>query len=841
MRVKICSATILLIALRGVLRRKRHCRRCSRSCEIRNGSDPARPAQNLVRAVRQPSVAIGRPAVRPLGVSFFEARGAVGTGVPSARTNRTSATAVSTHTAAMLPTGTARPPPRAREQPAATSVEDRLASFLPSPLREELPAEILQQPSLLPSWHLRLQLSERAFARPLGGRLLYFQEAWAQLTEDPWVRAVIAGYQIDLLEPPVQWAAPAPRRMSRDHEVAISAEVEKLLAKKAIYEVPEGTEGFLSSLFAVPKEAGKLRPVVDLRALNEFIPYRHFKMEGIPMLRDILQEGDWMCKVDLRDAYLTVPVAQQSQPLLSFKWAGRQFRFRALAFGLASAPRVFTKLLHPVVAVLRQAGIRLVIYLDDILVMSSSRAEALKATATLLHLLYGLGFIVNLEKSQLSPRQEIAFLGFEIDSCRMVLRVSADRVRKLRHSCQVLLAAQTTTLRELSSVIGQMVSCWPGLLPAPLHLRNLEWQKNDVLRRRLEWDAPVHLSRDARDDLQWWITHLSEWNGRALRVPTPELTIRSDAASHGGGGGWGAVCGQQRTGGRWTSSEREYHINALELLAGSFAVQTFARDLRSSHVLLQMDNRVAVSYINKMGGPHSVFLSQLAQELWAWCLDRTLTIRAEYLPGHLNEEADFQSRNHGSAEWALHPDAFALIQDHFRPSRVDLFASRINAQLDHYVSWRPEPSSVATDAFTFDWSTVDGYAFPPFALIARCLQRVRRQRVQTLVLVTPLWRGAPWYPQVLEAAVAPPLLLPRWVDLLTGPGGELHPLVEEHQLILVAWLVSGHHSRVKDFQVTCRPSSLDHGGQRQRATTTALGRFGLAGVINGRSIPFAPV
>ena len=179
------------------------------------------------------------------------------------------------------------------------------------------------------------------------------------------------------------------------------------------------------------------------------------------MLQDLLQEGDWLCKVDLKDAYLTVPVAETSQPLLTFEWEGKRYRFRALAFGLSSAPRTFTKLLHPVIAVLRQAGIHLVIYLDDILVMGRNRAEALRATPTLLHLLYGLGFIVNLKESQLLPSRVLVYLGFEVDSERMVLRVSPERVHKIIRCCKALLTPHPPFLRELASAVGQMVSCWP--------------------------------------------------------------------------------------------------------------------------------------------------------------------------------------------------------------------------------------------------------------------------------------------------------------------------------------------------------------------------------------------
>ena len=79
---------------------------------------------------------------------------------------------------------------------------------------------------------------------------------------------------------------------------------------EAIHVVPLGElhQGFVNSVFLVPKKGGGQRPVVNLRPLNQFIPYEHFKIEGIHMLRDLLRKGDFMVKIELKDAYFTVPV-----------------------------------------------------------------------------------------------------------------------------------------------------------------------------------------------------------------------------------------------------------------------------------------------------------------------------------------------------------------------------------------------------------------------------------------------------------------------------------------------------------------------------------------------------
>ena len=122
----------------------------------------------------------------------------------------------------------------------------------------------------------------------------------------------------------------------------------------------------------------------------------------------------------------------------------------------------------------------------------------------------------------------------------------------------------------------------PVLYDVYLHLRSLQLQKNTMLRRNVNWEDRLRLSDQSLQDLKWWLDHHQEWKGRSLQVAAPSLVSHLDAASQGGGGGWGAVCGAQSTGGHWSAVEASWHINALELLAGTLAVQTFARHCRNS-------------------------------------------------------------------------------------------------------------------------------------------------------------------------------------------------------------------------------------------------------------------
>ncbi|XP_071852375.1 uncharacterized protein [Apostichopus japonicus] len=106
----------------------------------------------------------------------------------------------------------------------------------------------------------------------------------------------------------------------------------------------------------------------------------------------------------------------------------QDYQFRALPFGLATAPRVFTRVAGAVVAHLRKRGVTLYVYLDDWLVVGNSRSEATNNVHKTLQTLQELGWIVNQKKSRLSPSQTIQFLGAILDFTTGIARPSEERV-----------------------------------------------------------------------------------------------------------------------------------------------------------------------------------------------------------------------------------------------------------------------------------------------------------------------------------------------------------------------------------------------------------------------------
>ena len=132
--------------------------------------------------------------------------------------------------------------------------------------------------------------------------------------------------------------------------------------------------------------------------------------------------------------------------------------------------------------------------------------------------------------------------------------------------------------------------------------------------------------------------------------------------------------------------------------------------------------QTAMTYINKLGGTRSHHLTSLALEMWNFAEDRNLTLSAVYVPGEENQIADKKSRVfQDSLEWMLHPAVFQALPKEVGCLSIDLFATRVNHQLPAFVSWRPEPGAVATDASNVKWDFQLAYLFPPFCMSKRCL------------------------------------------------------------------------------------------------------------------------
>jgi len=670
---------------------------------------------------------------------------------------------------------------------------------------------------------------------PIGGRIRHCLHNWKLITSDISILNIVRGSVLELTKPrPRRLAAHTPS-FSHDETMKIQQEINSMLDKEAIKPVSEDQVQYMSHLFLRPKKDGTFRPIFNLKSLNRFIQYRHFKVDGMKELKNIIMHDDWMITVDLKDAYLTVPMAPKHQPLLSFRWKTICYQFQVLPFGLSSAPRTFTKLLKPVMSLLRKLNIRTQIYLDDLIVLSQNLEQIQQDRDTVLFLLQQLGFMINWEKSQLNPTRKLEYLGFVIDSQNMELTLPQNKILKIIKQCTWLRAQETVSIRELAQTIGQLVASTEAILPAPLYYRHTQVLKIQALKSNAKnYAQEIRLSPEARDELDWWITNMENHNGKAIISPYPDMTLVTDASKKG----WGATNGVIPTQGLWSSQEQLWHINVLELKAAEYAVRAYTKGMMNIHVHLKLDNSTAVAYIRKMGGTRSPMLLEHSLSLWNYCLDNKISLSAEHLPGILNQEADWQSREYqDTSNWMLNREVFLEINQLMGPLEIDLFADRLNAQLDQFVSWKPDPKSWTTDAFTVKWNGFLPYMFPPFNQINKCLRKIQRD-MATAVIVTPIWSTQAWYSTLLEMSSQVPVLLPQDHFLLLDPLNKAHPLIMAGSLRLAAWKVTAEPALRQDFLRTLLSISTMPDGKVRKLLTKAPGRSGTAGVVSGKLIPF---
>ena len=131
----------------------------------------------------------------------------------------------------------------------------------------------------------------------------------------------------------------------------------------------------------IPKKDGTMRPLIDISTLNTFVENSHFQMENLSSTKSLLRSGNFMTKLDLHDANLTVEIDPLLQKFLRFIWKNKVYQFQALPFGVNVVPRVFTKLLKQVEAFVRKQGICLVLYLNDMLIIGISGNSVVLSTS----------------------------------------------------------------------------------------------------------------------------------------------------------------------------------------------------------------------------------------------------------------------------------------------------------------------------------------------------------------------------------------------------------------------------------------------------------------------------
>ena len=605
-----------------------------------------------------------------------------------------------------------------------------------------------------------------------GGKISRFEDRWNDLTGDSEILSTVTGLRINVQG---DLAIGGPLRYNLDPEEFsfVKLEIENLLVKGVIVESTNEDFEHISPIFVRPKDELSYRLILNLKLLNLSVPYEHFKMDTLEKIVHLVRPNCFMAKIDIKDAYYSVKIADEDTKYLKFFFDDQLYEFLALPNGYSEGPRKFTKLLKPPLSWLRKLGVCLAAYIDDLITLNMSVQECVAHVKLICSLLDSLGFTINLEKSVFTPSQTMEFLGIIIDSRTMTLELPLKKVDAIKGFIRSMLEASQVTVRDLAKLIGKLTSSFIAVPYGKLFYRNLKVKVKALKINRGNFDGLCQLDSSSRMELEWWLSNIGMVPAPISRQ-SPDQMITTDASLKG----WGAVFDGSSTGGSFDVLERTLHINVLEAKAVLFGLQCFCNTLTNVSILIRTDNTSVMHAINKMGSSSSKELHTQIFEIWTWAMARNIWLLATHIPGIENEEADAESRrDEFSLEWKLNEQAFgqAISSLVFKPG-VDLFASRLNKQLPVFFSFRHDPEATGVNAFSITWTHLPFYAFPPFAIISKVIQKIYLDKA-TGILVVPDWPNQFWF-ATFKCMVVREYILPSSANLLYLPQNPelLHPL-----------------------------------------------------------------
>ncbi len=344
------------------------------------------------------------------------------------------------------------------------------------------------------------------------------------------------------------------------------------------------------------------------------------------------QEGDWFVTVDLKDAYFHIQVVQRHRKFLRFAFGGKAYQYKVLPFGLTLAPWTFTKCMDAALAPLRLQDLRILNYLDDWLILASSREQVIRQRDSLLLHLRALGLWLNGQKSVLTSAQQKIFFGslsgLNLDAGQCGIQSCTARFKLGRHMSVGL-------CRRL---LGLMAAASPVNPLGMLHMRPFLWWMKS-LGIRPSWPSLLKVSGSC-------FHARLVWRDPSFILSVGVICHRQMITTDASLSGWGAVLEGRPAYGVWSGKYLNWHIN------NHLALVHFLLFLTHPHVIIRT-NVAVVSHINRQGCSRSCTLNRHVRQLLLWAQDKFLSLRVVHVSGVLNIVAEFLRQKLRSGEWML--------------------------------------------------------------------------------------------------------------------------------------------------------------------------------------------
>jgi hypothetical protein len=522
------------------------------------------------------------------------------------------------------------------------------------------------------------------------------------------------------------------------------------------------------------------------------------KYDTLKVLKNLARKGDYAISFDIQDGFHFIPIAEEDRKYLTFEIDGQLWQCSALPFGWSVSPWIVTKTMRVVVKFFRShvgsdldkrrpatrypwkqkkwkhirdpGNLRCLPYVDDFLFLFDSYELASLGAQFIDLTLRKLGLIRSVKKSVWTPTQVIDHLGLRMDFVQGLYIVPPKTVTSVETMARTLLvtakkASGRVPLRTLARFTGTIASISLACPLARFRTRSL----HDCVGSPTDWNGWTKLSRAARTDLRWWEVRFNQSStSRAIWESTAyQQRVHVDAS---GNEGWGAALNMTVPAQGFWRAHQQHHIIAMkELKAVRFALQSFLPDVANAVVRLHEDNQTVLKILLS-GTTRSPLMMRELRKLFELCGLHGITLRPEYIRSHLNILADRLSRVKDQNDWKLNPVLFEDAAARWKRPTIDRFASENNRQCRRYNARYLGPTCEARDAFSQVWKGEQNWLNPPWGLIGKVLQKVRREGCAA-TLALPFWTSQYWWPLLQEMADDMVYYPPRRELFLPGDKG----------------------------------------------------------------------
>lgn len=552
------------------------------------------------------------------------------------------------------------------------------------------------------------------------------------------------GYSLDFeIHPPSKHFENNKSAMLNDNFV--SDAVQDLVESGRVIQVHE--KPYMVNPLSVAENHEKKRLILDLSFLNNFIRKEKVKFEDWKIALQYFKRNCFMTKFDLQSGYHHIDIDPCFQQYLGFSWKGNYFCFTVLPFGLTSAPYVFTKCLRPLVKYWRKNNLKVVLYLDDGLIMAMSEAQCNSATGIIKQSLISAGFFINEKKSIFSPVQEIEWLGLLWRSLDFSLRIPERRIMDLENCLdRVLNALPNVSARIVAQFTGKIISMLPVMGNV---VRLMSRACHMAIESRTSWDRKLdHVIVDSiLPEIYFWKKNARSYNCKNIQNYSRKHVMIFSDASDVAGAAYTVELDQKVFHIGWSEFEKEKSSTWRELKAIELGLLSFHRVIEGKTVKWFTDNQNCVKIIES--GSMKSDLQEIALGIFQICLSKGISIDAQWIPRNENLRADYLSKIIDYEDWGVTDEFFEFMSKIWGPYDIDRFANFKNAKLERFNSLFWNPGTEGVDCFSLSWEGDNNWLVPPISLIGKCILHLIGTESRGTIIV-PHWPSSYFWPLIFD-------------------------------------------------------------------------------------------